>query len=41
MIEKTAIQQNETIDLSSFESGIYIISIQTDKKIFTTKIVKE
>ncbi|HKL08883.1 MAG TPA: T9SS type A sorting domain-containing protein, partial [Bacteroidales bacterium] len=39
--EKTQIQQNESIDLSSFVSGIYIISIQTDKKIFTTKIIKE
>jgi len=41
IIEKTTIQQNEMIDLSSFESGIYIISIQTDNEIFTTKIVKE
>jgi len=37
--EKTDIQKNETIDLSSFESGIYIISIQTDKEIFTTKVI--
>ncbi|MEA3452601.1 MAG: BspA family leucine-rich repeat surface protein, partial [Bacteroidota bacterium] len=29
------------IDLSSFESGIYLISIQTDKEIFTTKIIKK
>ena len=41
IIEKVNIQQNETIDLSSFESGIYIIKIQTDKEIITTKIVKE
>ena len=41
LIEKTEIQQNETIDLSNFETGIYIICIQTDKEIFTTKIVKE
>ncbi len=41
IIEKTEIQQNETIDLSSFERGIYIINIQTDKEMFTTKIVKE
>ena len=41
IIEKVNIQQNETIDLSSFESGIYIIKIQTDNEIFTTKIVKE
>ena len=41
IIEKTEINQNEMIDLSSFESGIYIIKIQTDNEIFTTKIVKE
>jgi len=29
------------VDLSSFEKGIYIISIQTNKEIFTSKIVKE
>ena len=40
IIEKTQIQQNEIVDLLNFESGIYIISIQTDKEIFTTKIVK-
>jgi len=32
--------QNKTIDLSSFESGIYLISIKTDKEIFTTQVVK-
>ena len=41
IIEKVNIQQNEMIDLSSFKSGIYIIKIQTDNEIFTTKIVKE
>jgi len=41
IIEKTTIEQNEMIDLSKFESGIYIIKIQTDNEIFTTKIVKE
>ena len=41
IIKKTEIQQNKAIDLSQFESGIYIISIQTDKDVFTTKIVKE
>jgi len=35
------IQQHETIDLSGYRSGIYFISIQTDNKVFTTKIVKE
>ena len=41
IIEKTNIQQNETIDLSSFASGIYIIKIRKNNEIFTTKIVKE
>lgn len=33
IIEKINIQQNETIDLSSFESGIYIISWLVFKRI--------
>ena len=41
LIKRTEIQQNEIIDLSSFENGIYIISIQTDNEIFTTKIIKD
>lgn len=41
IIEKSEIQQSQTIDLSSFESGIYIINIKTDKEIFTARIVKE
>jgi hypothetical protein len=39
-IEKTEIKENEQFDLSSYGSGIYIISIQTDNEIFTTKIIK-
>ncbi len=41
ILNKTTTQQNETIDLSGFESGIYIISIQTEQEIVTKKIVKE
>jgi len=41
LILKTEIQQNEQIDLSSFDRGIYIVSIQTDNEIFTTKIIKK
>lgn len=41
IIEKTERQQKEKIDLSGFDSGIYIIKIQTDNEIFTTKIIKE
>ena len=40
ILEKRLIQQKEIIDLSNFKSGIYIVSIQTDRKIFKTKIVK-
>ena len=40
IIEKSEIQQNETIDLSQFETGIYIINFQTDKEITTRKIIK-
>ncbi|MBN3036389.1 MAG: T9SS type A sorting domain-containing protein, partial [Bacteroidales bacterium] len=40
VIEKTELQQKETIDLSNFESGIYIVSIQTDNEVLTTKIIK-
>ncbi len=41
IFEKTNPNQNETLDLSDYVSGLYIISIQTDKEILTTKIVKE
>ena len=41
IIEKTEIKQNESIDLSAYEDGIYIISIQTDKEKITQKIIKE
>ena len=40
LIEKKQIKQNETISLSGFENGIYIIKIQTDEEIFTIKIIK-
>ena len=41
LIEEPAIQQVEIIDLSFYKSGIYIISIHTDKEILTSKIIKE
>jgi Secretion system C-terminal sorting domain/HYR domain len=41
LFEKTTIHQNETIELSDYRKGVYMISIQTDKEVFTTKIVKE
>ncbi len=41
IIEKTEIKQNETIDLSGFESGIYIINLRLENKIYITNIIKE
>jgi len=41
IITKVNIQQNGIIDLSSFESSIYIVEFQTNNEIFITKIVKE
>jgi hypothetical protein len=32
---------NYELDLSHFVNGVYLLSMQTDKEIFTTKIVKE
>ena len=40
ILEKTNVQQNTAIDLSDFNTGIYIIDIQTEKGIFTSKIIK-
>jgi len=41
VIEKTEIRQNEMIDLSNFDSGIYNIRIFTDNETLTTKILKK
>ncbi len=41
IIAKSGLSQNETIDLSDVESGIYIVSIQTDSGIFTKKIIRK
>jgi len=41
IIEKTQIEQNETIDISGLESGTYIIGIQTDNEMLSKKIIKE
>jgi hypothetical protein len=41
LFEKTKIKQKETIDLSKFNDGVYIINIQTDNELVTTKIIKE
>lgn len=33
--------EKETIDLSTYTKGIYIIEIKTDKDIITKKVIKE
>lgn len=40
-LEKTTLNDNETIDISELKNGVYIISIKTDNDVFTTKIIKE
>ena len=40
LIDKTGIKVKE-IDLSELNTGIYIISIRTDNRCFTTRILKE
>jgi len=41
LITKTVFQQNSIIDLSEAKNGIYIVRIQTEKDIFTAKIIKK
>jgi hypothetical protein len=41
IIEKLPTNRNETLDLSRFESGLYIIMFETDKEIYISKILKE
>ena len=41
IIEKTEIQKNIQIDLSNFDTGIYLISIRTEHELLNLKIAKE
>jgi hypothetical protein len=41
IIEKSGVYQNEQIDLSSFDNGIYLIRILTEGELLTIKLVKE
>ena len=41
VLEKIPETQNEKIDLSGFGNGLYIIMVETDKEIYTSKIIKE
>jgi Flp pilus assembly pilin Flp len=41
IIEKTVVQKNEILDLSENSKGIYIITVETDKGDFTSKIIKQ
>ncbi len=41
IFNKTEVKQKEMIDLSNFKIGIYIIIIQSDNEIITSKILRE
>jgi len=41
IIKSTPLQPNISIDLSSIEKGIYLLILQSEKNIYTTKIVKK
>ena len=41
LILKTEVKQIEILDLSNYETGIYLIIIQSDREIITSKIVLE
>lgn len=41
ILEETNIPTPESIDISTLKSGIYVLSIETDKGVFTSKFVKE
>lgn len=41
IIEKTNIEQKETINITGFKSGVYIITIQTSAKTYTKQIIKK
>lgn len=40
IIKKNEIQLNESIDLSGFENGIYLLNIQTENETYKTRIIK-
>jgi glutamine amidotransferase-like uncharacterized protein len=41
VIEKTDIHQNKTIDITQFKSGLYIVILESDRGIYTSKVIKE
>ena len=41
IIERSEVTLSETIDITQYANGVYIISIQSGDKIFTTKIIKK
>ena len=40
IMQRSDPNEKETIDLSEYKSGMYFISIQTDKEVFTTRVIK-
>ena len=41
ILKRGSLEANESFDLSNFETGVYIIRIQTDKGMFTSRIIKK
>ena len=41
IMEETEVNQNVQIDLSNFDTGIYLIGILTEYELFNLKILKE
>jgi|GEM_PF-4948656 len=40
ILERSNLQAKEVIDLSDFRSGMYFITIRTDKEVITTRVIK-
>lgn len=41
IIEKSVNSQTDNIDISNYANGLYLIKLQTDKELFTKKIIKK
>jgi hypothetical protein len=40
-VRESALDANEVIDLSALESGVYIVYLQTEEGLVSTKIIKK
>jgi len=41
VFEKSNVNQNEIVDMSSVESGIYIVTLQNEKESMNLRVVKK